>query len=451
MSIHLEDLQLPFPSKDVKFRIGATTKDRSRGQALAYLDARAIQQRFDDVAGRENWKVSFRVERPMGDSGPSSVICRIDVKINGEWIAKEDGCQVDLVEASPDDKGRQKEKKAVELAVKGAYSDAEKRAAVQWGVGRYLYGCEPQWLPLSEDGKRFEVEPALEWANLPKIHELIPVRNALRRAARVAAEPGTDFEDLMGELVPVLGPFAGHELVVGVVERCVREILRRQAEGRRVGDVIALCRKFRRKSRQDDPNAPLNMDSGKAGAGLYVSGETAADRLAPDASTEPSEVALRAVAQVGGMSESSMTVLAGTLEARFASPADRAAIRAAIDARLKAIGSGNGAEPLPGASGNSSSPPVQIDRSERIDRSRTEDEEEAWVQAGFERIRAATHAGLLDSYESKLRNSYPMEESRIRIAAAIARRRKQLSRLAAARETLGSQILPNHQLVVAAT
>ena len=47
---------------------------------------------------------------------------------------------------------------------KGGCSDAFKRAAVQFGIGRYLYYIPNQWYPLTEF-KTFEEEPKLpKWA-----------------------------------------------------------------------------------------------------------------------------------------------------------------------------------------------------------------------------------------------------------------------------------------------
>jgi hypothetical protein len=54
---------------------------------------------------------------------------------------------------------------------KGALSDAFKRAAVRWGIGRYLYGIGPVWVslePEGDDGSVTAIAPR-EFARLRRI------------------------------------------------------------------------------------------------------------------------------------------------------------------------------------------------------------------------------------------------------------------------------------------
>ena len=44
-------LSAPFPPDRVSWRIGSTTKDKTRGMALAYIDARDVMERLDNVVG----------------------------------------------------------------------------------------------------------------------------------------------------------------------------------------------------------------------------------------------------------------------------------------------------------------------------------------------------------------------------------------------------------------
>ena len=43
---------------------------------------------------------------------------------------------------------------------KGGISDAFKRAAVHWGIGRYLYGMEGIWVEVEESGKSYKISPS---------------------------------------------------------------------------------------------------------------------------------------------------------------------------------------------------------------------------------------------------------------------------------------------------
>ena len=59
----------PFPPSDVEWKPGATTRDKSKGLAMAYLTSRAVQQRFDDVCGPADWRNEFQ---PGPDGAPTS-------------------------------------------------------------------------------------------------------------------------------------------------------------------------------------------------------------------------------------------------------------------------------------------------------------------------------------------------------------------------------------------
>src|ERR1700722_6080658 len=63
VSIDLEALKKPFPEDEIEWRIGSAGK-KGNGQiwatCLAYVQARAIMNRLDEVCGAENWRVSYR-------------------------------------------------------------------------------------------------------------------------------------------------------------------------------------------------------------------------------------------------------------------------------------------------------------------------------------------------------------------------------------------------------
>jgi hypothetical protein len=85
---------------------------------LCYVQARAIQNRLDEVFGPMNWKDEYRFEQ-------NGVICRLSVYCNEkkEWISKENGSPETDIES-----------------FKGGISGAFKRVASSgYGIGRYLY------------------------------------------------------------------------------------------------------------------------------------------------------------------------------------------------------------------------------------------------------------------------------------------------------------------------
>ena len=158
--IDFKRLQDFFHPEDIEWKVGAVTKDRKHGMAMAYLTNRAIQDRLDEVCGPENWRNEFR-------PGPAGgVLCGISIRINGEWITKWDGSENTAYES-----------------VKGGLSTSMKRAAVQWGIGRYLYKLPVQWIPLDEKGQ-FVRPPTIPREFLPEgVHSRNGARTKVLRQA----------------------------------------------------------------------------------------------------------------------------------------------------------------------------------------------------------------------------------------------------------------------------
>jgi hypothetical protein len=127
----LAKLKEPFPVNLVSWRVGATNAKRNNGKAtsgiaLAYIDARDVMERLDAVCGPEGWQAIH----PHANGKTS---CRIGIKIGDEWVWKENGAG-----------------DSEESAEKGAFSDSFKRAAVLWGIGRYLYDVANIWVDLDD-------------------------------------------------------------------------------------------------------------------------------------------------------------------------------------------------------------------------------------------------------------------------------------------------------------
>ena len=137
----------PFLPEEIEWRVGVTNKDKTKGLPLAYITNRAIQNRLDEVFGCFGWRNEYREWKV------NAQICGLSVRYNDEWITKWDGADDSNMEA-----------------VKGGLSDAMKRAAVQWGIGRYLYSLENEWVAIKPRGGSYVIAdiPRLpEWA-LPK-------------------------------------------------------------------------------------------------------------------------------------------------------------------------------------------------------------------------------------------------------------------------------------------
>ncbi|QEL17165.1 Rad52/Rad22 family DNA repair protein [Limnoglobus roseus] len=142
-----EALSAPFDHKEVKFKPQVVKGNRA--MALAYIDARMIEDRLDDVLGVAGWQDEYET---LADG---SVVCRLRLKIDGEWVTKMD---VGSPSEQPDGGDR----------MKAAFSDALKRAAVKFGIGRYLYRLPVTWAEYDPMKKQFTQAPQLPAFALPK-------------------------------------------------------------------------------------------------------------------------------------------------------------------------------------------------------------------------------------------------------------------------------------------
>jgi len=157
-SINLKKLTEPFPLDDIEWRVSRSGQSPHKGifcTALAYITARAIQKRLDDVCGPEGWRVeepriicingkdafavgiSIRIGdewiTKWDDSGVGRTGPRRQIRIGGEWITKWDVADPTKIEPA-----------------KGGFSGAMKRAGAQWGIGRYLYYLDETFAEVSD-------------------------------------------------------------------------------------------------------------------------------------------------------------------------------------------------------------------------------------------------------------------------------------------------------------
>ena len=130
--MNLKDLAKPFNPDDIEWRIsrGGVRDGKPWGKVLAYVTARAIFNRLDEVCGIENWENQYK-PAPLG-----GVLCGISVYIDDRWVLKWDGSDNTNIEA-----------------IKGGLSSAMKRAGSVWGIGRYLYNLDEGWADFNDNGK----------------------------------------------------------------------------------------------------------------------------------------------------------------------------------------------------------------------------------------------------------------------------------------------------------
>lgn len=148
--MNLEDLK-----KELPYKWRVQSANQYGATCVAYIDARDVQDLLDEVVGAENWQCRYSEHK-------GNLFCSIGIYSGQleEWTWKEDCGTESNVEKQ-----------------KGEASDAFKRAAVMWGVGRFLYSLgtvklptkekNGRYIPFSEKTGKFVYDPELitAWCN----------------------------------------------------------------------------------------------------------------------------------------------------------------------------------------------------------------------------------------------------------------------------------------------
>jgi hypothetical protein len=137
-----EALGAPFPEDEVEFLPRGNFEGKAR--ALAYIDARSVMRRLDAVVGPANWSFDFDVLSPDGKM--------VRGKLTVLGVTK-----CDAGEGGSEDE-----------VLKSAVSDALKRCAVHFGIGRYLYYLPSVWAPYDQRKRQFSETPRISPAAVEK-------------------------------------------------------------------------------------------------------------------------------------------------------------------------------------------------------------------------------------------------------------------------------------------
>ncbi len=118
-----DKLKEPFEPQEIEWRFlqSGMKNGKPWARVAAYVTARGIQNCLDNVCGVAGWQT-----RMKPDSG--GVICELGLWDEDSWVWRADGAPYSDIEG-----------------YKGAISGALKRAAVSFGIGRYLYGLPVCW------------------------------------------------------------------------------------------------------------------------------------------------------------------------------------------------------------------------------------------------------------------------------------------------------------------
>lgn len=111
-------LSKPILPAEIEWRIQSVNKQKTKTTIVPYITSRCVMSRFDEAFGMGYWQVEHQPWRTKG------VKCKLSIWNNElkQWISKEDGADETHIEPT-----------------KGGFSDALKRVAVLFGLGRSLY------------------------------------------------------------------------------------------------------------------------------------------------------------------------------------------------------------------------------------------------------------------------------------------------------------------------
>lgn len=132
MSLTAKDIEIlsaPFDEKTIGVKVQSFSKDKTKAMLICYLQHTDVYARLEQVDPA--WSVIVTDEKQMGEW----FVVRVRMTIKG--VSRENTGEGDTP--------------------KSAVSDAFKRAAMLFGVGRYLYDSEQVWVAYDDQRDRFRV------------------------------------------------------------------------------------------------------------------------------------------------------------------------------------------------------------------------------------------------------------------------------------------------------
>jgi hypothetical protein len=210
------------------------------GRQMQYITARTVMNRLDFALGPENWWDEYRASE-------HSVECKLTIRLpDGQTLTKCDaGGMAGMSDPGDDDKS--------------GYSDAFKRAAVKFGVGRHLYNdgvvSYPKDRPPPAEAPQSQPEAPAPTPELPAPEP---------PAASLRAVPSASGE------VPPVGPklnFVGREWIQGLINEyeadwaafCKQE---KKPHGPLVTDIWQACNAVLSMWIENDPREAARIEVG---------------------------------------------------------------------------------------------------------------------------------------------------------------------------------------------
>jgi hypothetical protein len=163
-------LEDPFDPSEIKWRVTNTCKvggpkgPRDRGQMLAYADPRAYTDRLNDLFTPLGWTRDYNVQTVQNferkERGATERTITAKIVVTCRVTIYGFGTHTGLGEEWADN----------DNAGTAAEAQGFKRACSCFGLGRYLYDLEGQWVDLDEKKRSLETPKLPDWA-LPKRQE----------------------------------------------------------------------------------------------------------------------------------------------------------------------------------------------------------------------------------------------------------------------------------------
>ena len=160
----LAALEEPFELDEIKWRVTNTTKvngrngPRNRGQMLAYADPRAYTDRLNSVFGPAGWTRDYSVQMVQNferkERGATERTITAKIVVTCRLTIYNLGTHAGLGEEWADN----------ENGGTAAEAQAFKRACSCFGLGRYLYDLDGQWVDLDDRRQPIEKPRLPDWA-----------------------------------------------------------------------------------------------------------------------------------------------------------------------------------------------------------------------------------------------------------------------------------------------
>jgi len=187
----VSELSKPLP---YQWRVQSRNKDKTKAICTAYIDARDCMNRLDEIG--LPWDTS-------AEEIGGFIFCTVSIMTDDHYVSKTD-CGARVEDNAQD--------QMYEQAGKSAYSDAFKRACVQWGLGRFLYDMPAVTLPCDQYGNVVDDTGARVWDLTKHINNL---QAKGKKAAPAKAQPVKETatsEPLVVESPEPTEPVAGEQV-----------------------------------------------------------------------------------------------------------------------------------------------------------------------------------------------------------------------------------------------